>query len=248
ASNTLDQLLEEGHDAVLLALGLSRSVPLPGARRPREGVFGALELLRLVKHGGRRIRGTAAVLGGGNTAIDAALSALRAGAGDVFLVYRRSFAEMPAWPAERDAAVRAGVHFLVLTQPLDYVSDAEGRLSGLRVARTRLGAPDESGRRRPEVIPGTEHVLPCDVAVEALGQSVDEAVRAALTGVDFTRQGTVATRPGSLQTSRERVWAAGDLVNGGATVVQAVSEGMRAAREIHAFLTGTPHASVSASV
>lgn len=248
ASNTLDRLLTEGHDAVLLALGLTRSVPLPGASRPREGVFGALEFLRLVKHGGRRISGTAAVLGGGNTAIDAALSALRAGAGDVFLVYRRSFTEMPAWPAERDAAVRAGVHFLVLTQPLDYVSGAEGRLTGLRVARTRLGAPDESGRRRPEVIPGTEHALPCDVAVEAMGQSVDDAVRAALVGVDFTRQGTVAARPGSLQTSRERVWAAGDLVNGGATVVQAVSEGMRAAREIHAFLTGTPHGSVSASV
>lgn len=238
ASNTLDSLLKEGYSAVLLALGLTRSVPLPGASRPREGVFGALEFLRLAKHGGWRISGAAAVLGGGNTAIDAALSALRAGARDVYLVYRRSFAEMPAWPAERDAAVRAGVHFLVLTQPLDYVSDSAGRLTGLRVARTRLGEPDESGRRRPEVIPGTEHVLPCEVVVEALGQSVDDPVRAALSGVDFTRQGTVATRQGSLQTSRDRVWAAGDLVNGGATVVQAVAEGMRAAREIHASLAG----------
>lgn len=239
-SNTVDTLLAEGYSAVLLALGLTRSIPLPGAARPREGVFGALEFLRLVKHGGRRITGTAAVLGGGNTAIDAALSALRAGARDVCLVYRRSFAEMPAWPEERDAAVRAGVHFLVLTQPLDFVSDEAGRLTGLRVARTRLGEPDESGRRRPEVIPGTEHVLPCEVAVEALGQGVDGAVRAALAGIGFTRQGTVATRPGSLQTSRERVWAAGDLVNGGATVVQAVAEGMRAAREIHASLAGAP--------
>ena len=240
AGNTLDALFAEGFDAVLVAAGLTRSIPLPGAARPEEGVFGALEFLRRVKHGGARLEGSVAVLGGGNTAIDAALSALRAGARDVFLVYRRSFAEMPAWPEERDAAVRAGVHFLVLTQPLDYVSDEQGRLAGVKVARTRLGEPDESGRRRPETIPGTEHVLPCETAVEALGQAADEALRAALPGVEFTRHGTVATRPGTLETTRNRVWAAGDLVNGGATVVRAVAEGMRAAREIHAALMSTP--------
>lgn len=101
---------------------------------------------------------------------------------------------------------------------------------------TSGGAPDESGRRRPEVIPETEHMLPCETAVEAIGQSVYEAILAALPGVEFTRRGTVATRPGSLETTRARVWAAGDLVNGGATVVQAVAEGMRAAREIDAAL------------
>ncbi len=238
AAHTVDALFAEGFDAVLVAAGLSSSVPLPGAARPRAGVFGALEFLRRVKHEGARVSGAVAVLGGGNTAIDAALSALRAGAQDVYIVYRRSFAEMPAWPEERDAAVRAGVHFLVLTQPLDYVSDGNGRLAGVKVARTRLGAPDESGRRRPEAIPGTEHVLPCETAVEAIGQAIDDAVRAALPGVEFTRQGTVRVQPGTLQTTRERVWAAGDLVNGGATVVQAVAEGMRAAREIDAALKG----------
>jgi glutamate synthase (NADPH/NADH) small chain len=238
AANTVDTLFAEGFDAVLVAAGLSSSIPLPGAARPRAGVFGALEFLRRVKHEGAKVSGAVAVLGGGNTAIDAALSALRAGAQDVYIVYRRSFAEMPAWPEERDAAVRAGVHFLVLTQPLDYVSDENGRLAGVKVARTRLGAPDESGRRRPELIPGTEHVLPCDTAVEAIGQAIDDAVRAALPGVEFTRQGTVRVQPGTLQTTRERVWAAGDLVNGGATVVQAVAEGMRAAREIDAALKG----------
>lgn len=236
AAGTVDALFAEGFDAVLVAAGLTRSIPLPGASRPKEGVSGALEFLRRVKHEGARVAGAVAVLGGGNTAIDAALSALRAGAQDVYLIYRRSFVEMPAWPEERDAAVRAGVHFLVLTQPLDYVSDGAGRLVGVKVARTRLGAPDESGRRRPEVIPATEHMLPCETAVEAIGQSVDEAILAALPGVEFTRRGTVATRPGSLETTRARVWAAGDLVNGGATVVQAVAEGMRAAREIDAAL------------
>lgn len=236
-NHSLDSLLSEGFDAVLLAIGLTRSVELAASQRP-EGVHGALDFLRRVKHSGLRLNGTVAVLGGGNTAIDAALSALRAGARDVFLVYRRSFAEMPAWPEERDAAVRAGVHFLVLTQPLDYVSDGNGRLAGLRVVRTRLAEPDASGRRRPVPIPGTEHVLPCDAAVEALGQTVDPQLRQALAGVEFTQHGTVRTRPGTLQTSRDRVWAAGDIVNGGATVVEAVAEGMRAAREIHAALAG----------
>ena len=236
-SCSLDSLLAEGFHAVLLAIGLTRSVALESSVRP-QGVYGALDFLRRVKHGGERVEGAVAVLGGGNTAIDAALSAIRAGAQDVFLVYRRSFAEMPAWPEERDAAVRAGVHFLVLTQPLDYVAGADGRLAGLRVVRTRLGEPDASGRRRPAPLSGTEHVLPCDVAVEAIGQTVDETIRQALAGVEFTRQGTIRTRPGTLMTSRERVWAAGDIVNGGATVVEAVAEGMRAAREIHAALTG----------
>lgn len=236
-NHSLDSLLGEGFDAVLLAIGLTRSVELEASQRPA-GVWGALEFLRRVKHEGARADGAVAVIGGGNTAIDAALSALRAGARDVFLVYRRSFAEMPAWPEERDAALRAGVHFLVLTQPLDYVPDENGRLAGIRVVRTRLAEPDASGRRRPEPIAGTEHVLPCGTAVEAIGQTVDPALRQALVGVEFTRHGTVRTRPGSLLTSRDRVWAAGDIVNGGATVVAAVADGMRAAREIHAALAG----------
>ncbi|MGC8883264.1 MAG: FAD-dependent oxidoreductase [Bryobacteraceae bacterium] len=234
-NKSLDSLLAEGFDAVLLAVGLTRSVALEVGVRP-QGVYGALEFLRRVKHGGQRVQGAVAVLGGGNTAIDAALSALRAGAADVYIVYRRSFAEMPAWPEERDAAVRAGIHFLVLTQPLDYVSNGDGRLTGVRVVRTRLAEPDASGRRRPVPIAGTEHVMPCEVAVEAIGQSVDETVRQALAGVKFTEKGTIWTRPGTLMTSREHVWAAGDVVNGGATVVEAVAEGMRAAREIHAAL------------
>jgi NADPH-dependent glutamate synthase beta subunit-like oxidoreductase/2,4-dienoyl-CoA reductase-like NADH-dependent reductase (Old Yellow Enzyme family) len=234
---TLDQVLEEGYDAVLVALGLSESVPLPGARRPVSGVVGALEFLREVK-GGRKVSGAVLVLGGGNTAIDAALSAKRAGAADVSIVYRRSFAEMPAWPEERDQAIRAGVNFLILTQPLDYVTDEEGRLTGLKVIRTRLGAPGEDGRRRPEPLAGSEHLLPADLAVEAIGQRVGDELMAALTGVRLTRAGLVWTRKGTLETSREGVFAAGDIINGGATVVQAVAEGARAAREIDSYLKG----------
>ena len=239
-AGTLDDVLDEGFDAVLLAMGLSRSVALPGADRPREGAYGALDFLRHVKHHGGKVAGSVLVLGGGNTAIDAALSAKKAGAEDVAIVYRRSFAEMPAWPDERDAAMRGGVNFLILTQPLRYVTNQQGALTGIQVVRTRLGAPDASGRRRPENIPGSEHIIPCDLAVEAIGQSLEDKLRGALPGVEFTRSGLIATQPGSLATTRAKVYAAGDIVNGGSTVVQAVSEGTRAAREIHQSLCGTP--------
>jgi glutamate synthase (NADPH/NADH) small chain len=234
---TLDQVFGEGFDAALVALGLSDSVPLPGAEKPSSGVEGALEFLRTTK-AGRRVSGTVLVLGGGNTAIDAALSAKLAGAMDVSIVYRRSFTEMPAWPEERDQAIRAGVNFLILTQPVDYVTDAGGRLRGLKVIRTRLGPPGADGRRTPEPSPGSEHVLPADLVVEAIGQRVSEELQAALPGVRLTRAGLVWTKEGTLETSREGVFAAGDIVNGGTTVVQAVAEGARAAREIDAYLKG----------
>jgi len=244
-AGTLDDILDEGFDAVLLAMGLSRSVALPGADRPKSGVVGALEFLRQVKHHGQKVSGTVLVLGGGNTAIDAALSAKHAGASDVAIVYRRSFAEMPAWPDERDAAMRAGVNFLILTQPLQYIPNWDDVLTAVEVVRTHLGEPDASGRRRPENTPGSEHLIPCDLVVEAIGQVLDEHLRDALPGVEFTRSGRIVTRPGSLATSREKVYAAGDIVNGGSTVVQAVAEGTRAAREINQQLCGAPLVSIS---
>lgn len=236
ASLTLDQIQDEGFDAVLVALGLSKSVGL-GPQRPASGVVSALDLLARIKSG-ERVEGGVLVLGGGNTAVDAAVSAKLAGAGDTAIVYRRSFEEMPAWPAERDAAIRAGVNFLILTQPLEYLTDAEGRLTGLKVIRTRLGAAGEDGRRKPEAIPGSEHTLPADLVVEAIGQQAGDDIRRALEGVEFTRQGLVKTSPGSSETTRAMVFAAGDLVNGGTTVVRAVAEGRDAAIEISARLTG----------
>lgn len=232
----LDDIVKEGFEAVLLAPGLSASVSLNAAEKPKSGVRSALEFLVATKRG-ERVSGSVMVLGGGNTAIDAALSAKRAGASDVSIVYRRSFAEMPAWPDERDAAIRGGVNFLILTQPSGYVSDEQGRLTGLRVVRTRLGAPDASGRRRPEEIAGSGHVIPCDLVVEAIGQRADAPLQESLTGVEFTRAGLIKTEQDSLATSRPGVFAAGDIVNGGATVVQAVAEGIRAAREIDGYIT-----------
>lgn len=230
-----EQLLGEGFAAVVVALGLRSSVPLPGAKRPASGVLGALDFLAQAKQGWK-VRGAVLVLGGGNTAMDAALSARQAGADEVAVVYRRSFAEMPAWPEERDRAIQAGIPFLTLTAPLDYVCAGDGRLAGLRVVRTRLGAPDERGRRTAEPIPGTEHTLPAQWIIEALGQRMEPALAEALPGIRLDARGCIVTQPGSFQTSRPGVFAAGDIVNGGSTVVQAVAEGVQAARETHDYL------------
>jgi NADPH-dependent glutamate synthase beta subunit-like oxidoreductase len=142
---------------------------------------------------------------------------------------------MPASPEERDLAIRSGVHLLILTAPLGYAVDGDGTLAGLMAARTRLGAPGLDGRRKPEIIKGSEHMLPADLIVEAIGQQLAPEVADALPGVRLTENGLVWTRSGTLETSRSGVFAAGDVVNGGTTVVQAVAEGAKAARQIHAF-------------
>jgi glutamate synthase (NADPH/NADH) small chain len=230
---TLEDLRKE-YDAVFLAIGLGEGQSLGQAA----GVEPALKFLREAKS--RRRTGVperVAVLGGGNTALDAALTARRLGARDVYLVYRRSFTEMPAWREERDAFLAAGGHVLILTQPLGYVSDERGRLTGVRIARTELGAPDQSGRRKPVVIPDSESVLPVGLAVEALGSSVSEELRAALRPLEFTREGFLAVRPDSCFTGTPKVYAGGDLVNGGTTVVQGIADGQRAAAEIDAALS-----------
>ena len=197
------------------------------------GVVDALGFLREVKAGRiAAVPAKVAVLGGGNTAIDAAVTARRLGAPDVYVVYRRSLAEMPAWPEEREQFIRRGGHLLILTQPLGYVADGDGRLRGLRIARTELGSPDASGRRAPRVVPDSESVLEVGLVIEALGQGLSGPLREALEGLALTRHGLVATQPDSLATSLAGVYAGGDLVNGGTTAVRGIAEGMRAAEEI----------------
>jgi NADPH-dependent glutamate synthase beta subunit-like oxidoreductase len=126
------------------------------------------------------------------------------------------------------------VHFIVLTQPLEY-NAKDGRLTGVRVCPTRLGEPDRSGRRRPEPVTASAYDLAMDIVVEAIGQTAPEDLAQALPGVAM-KNGLIQTNDGTLATSRPRVFAGGDLVRGPATVVAAVADGMRAAREIDAFL------------
>jgi len=226
--------LRQDFDAVFLGLGLTGSTSLGEA----DGVVDALAFLRSAKNGAcRAVPSRVAVLGGGNTAMDAASTAKRLGALDVYVVYRRSFNELPAWPEERDRCLKAGVHFLILQQPVEYLTDAGGRLTGVKMARTELGDPDASGRRRPVVVPGSETVLAVGLVIEAIGQGLSDEVRSALAaGVELTDKGLVKTRNGSTATSAPGVYAGGDLVNGGTTAVQGVAEGMRAAEEIERML------------
>jgi NADPH-dependent glutamate synthase beta subunit-like oxidoreductase/2,4-dienoyl-CoA reductase-like NADH-dependent reductase (Old Yellow Enzyme family) len=231
----LDGILAEGFDAVLIALGLNQSVPLPCTKRPVSGVIGGLEFLARVKDG-EKVSGTVLVLGGGNTAIDASVAAKAAGAPDVSILYRRSFMEMPAWPQERERAIKAGINFLILTQPLEYITDGDGKLTGIKVIRTRLGEPGLDGRRSPKPVPGSEHVLTADLVVEAIGQGVSDVLKSALVGVEFNPNGLIRVEHGTFRTTLERVFAAGDIVNGGTTVVQAVAEGADAAHEMDRWL------------
>ncbi|MCX8156770.1 MAG: FAD-dependent oxidoreductase [Verrucomicrobiae bacterium] len=244
--HSLDYWLAQGYHGVVLAPGLGQSAPGLKGPRPKSGVEGALEFLARLKQGAK-VSGTVLVLGGGNTAMDAAVSALKAGADDVLVIYRRSLQEMPAWPQEREHAIHCGVAMLSLTLPLEYVVDESGHVCGVKVVRTRLGPQDASGRRAPLPIAGTEHVIPGNWVVEAFGQRLDSNLRQALQDVRLTEQGLIWTRPGSLQTSRPGVFAAGDAVNGGTTVVQAVAEGMRAAMELDGWLRQPTTAAAGAS-
>ncbi len=236
AGFTLDDLLAEGFDAMVLAMGVGGGASL-AAGEPPAGVIAAATFLRqMAGNIEQTCPPRVAVLGGGNSAADAAVCAKARDAQDVYLLYRRSYEQMPAWPNERQAVLAAGVHLMLLCQPSGYQTDPTGRLSGVRIVRTELGAPAPDKRRRPVAIAGSEFVLPVDMAIEALGERAEASLAAALPGVRMTEEGLVAADADTLATSRPGVWAAGDIVNGGTTVVQAVAEGRRAAEQIDAHL------------
>jgi NADPH-dependent glutamate synthase beta subunit-like oxidoreductase/2,4-dienoyl-CoA reductase-like NADH-dependent reductase (Old Yellow Enzyme family) len=225
--------LRADFDAVLLAIGLTSSTGLDDQAAP-PGVVDALSFLRQAKRNEvQSLPNRVAVLGGGNTAMDAASTARRLGAADVYVVYRRSFSEMPAWPQEREHFLSMGGHFLVLTQPLGYVKGPDRAITGVRICRTELGEPDASGRRRPITVPGSESVLNVGLAIEAIGQRLDPVLRQELAAIQFTRDGRIALlAKDSFATSLPGVYAAGDIVNGGTTAVQGIAEGLKAAMEI----------------
>jgi len=235
---TLDDVLAEGFDAAVLAMGLGGHVSLADKGAPAShGVIDAGDFLRQMNANPTHACGPrVAVIGGGNTAMDAASMAAQRGADDVFLVYRRSYKQMPAWPGERDAALRAGVHFMLLCQPKRYVINQAGQVNGVEVLRTELGEPDASGRRSPAGAPGSEYVLPVDLVIEAIGETPGPGLAETLSGVDMA-DGLVSVDADTLATSRPGVYAAGDMVNGGATVVRAVAQGRIAGGQASVFLS-----------
>jgi NADPH-dependent glutamate synthase beta subunit-like oxidoreductase len=235
------KLLQQGFRAVFLSPGLWSAQRLKPGAPPIEGVYSSVAYLSALREErfaglGREVAGhIVAVIGGGSVAMDCAVSSLKLGAQDVYLIYRRSYAQMPAEPEERVAALELGVHFLLLNQPLDYVAE-KGRLRAVRLVRTRLGEPDASGRRRPVQIPGSEWELPAEVVVEAIGNRVDES---AAWGAGLTTGGDelIVVDPETGETSVKGIYAGGDIVRGPALVVEAVQDGKVAARAIRRALS-----------
>jgi NADPH-dependent glutamate synthase beta subunit-like oxidoreductase len=238
------KLLDSGYQAVFLAPGLWGAERLPAKARAKgvdtrgvytRGVYTSVDFLAALREErfeelARQVKGKAvAVIGGGSVAMDCAESAFKLGARDVYLVYRRSYAQMPAEEDERQTAQSLGVHFLLLNQPTGYLTDGSGRVKGLRLVRTRLGEPDVSGRRRPVEVKGSAWTLEVSVVVEAIGNRPDPADWSGLVKVDG--RGLVAAGA-SKRTSARRVYAGGDLVRGPALVVEAVQDGKLAARAI----------------
>jgi NADH-quinone oxidoreductase subunit F len=243
---TLDELRAQGYDAIFLAIGAWKSTPLgvPGEDLP--GVIHAIDLLREVNLSvlapGREaptVGERVAVIGGGNAAIDAARTALRLGAKEVNLVYRRTRDEMPALPREVEEAIREGVRMHYLTLPTRVVGTAE--VEGLECLRMELKGYDANGRRRPVPVSGSEFVLPVDTVVVAVGQSIDPA---AAREVETDRAGRVVADPRTLATSVPGVYAGGDAASGPSTFIDAIAQGLRAAQMIDEQVRGVPPARV----
>jgi dihydropyrimidine dehydrogenase (NAD+) subunit PreT len=225
-----------GADAVFLAIGMGPDVDVGYPGDDLAGVWESLRFVEALKTGcppavGRR----AAVIGGGNTAIDMAREALRLGADEVTVLYRRTEAEMPAYPHEVEEAREEGVRFEWLVSPVRFVGAAH--LEGVECLRMELGAPDESGRRRPEPVPGSEFLVPVDTVVKAIGQQPRAEFLGWIDGLEL-RHGLVEVDPETGRTGNPKFFAAGDATNGGATAVEAVRGAKLAARAIDEWLGG----------
>jgi glutamate synthase (NADPH/NADH) small chain len=243
---TIDELFELGFDAVFIGTGagLPRFMRIPGENLG--GIYSANEFLirvNLMKAYtfpeydtpikiGKRV----AVIGGGNVAMDSARSALRLGAEEVWIVYRRSKKEMPARLEEIKNAEEEGIKFKFLTTPVKFLGDKSGWITGMECIAMQLGEPDESGRRRPIPIEGSEFVIEVDAVVIAIGQTPNPVIQRTTKGLQTTRWGTIVVNEKTGKTSRKRVYAGGDVVSGAATVISAMGAGKKAARSIHRSL------------
>lgn len=237
-----EKLLKEGYSAVFLAPGLWEAETLKPRAKPIDGVYSSVDFLSALRDGRfkemvNRIEAkTVAVIGGGSVAMDCIGSAQKIGAKDIYLIYRRSYAQMPAEPDERIEALETGVHFLLLNQPVDFVTDRSKRLKGVKLVRTRLGSPDASGRASPKPVKGSEWVLDCDVLVEAIGNKPAGESTRWYPRVKVDDHQLIKSNAKTGQTSVKGVFAGGDIVRGPGLVVQAVSDGKVAARAIKQFL------------
>ncbi len=252
---TVDELFEEGYEAIFLGsgAGLPRFMGIPGEQL--KGVFSANEyltrtnLMKAYKQDSATpmIRGgKVAVVGGGNVAMDAARTALRLGADEVYIVYRRSMDELPARKEEVEHAIEEGVKFYLLQNPVEILGyqnpddrrdPQNGWVKGMKVIRMELGEPDEKGRRRPVEIPGSEYELEVDTVIMSIGTSPNPLLKQTTPGLETTRHGCIVVNEEDCATSKEGVYAGGDAVTGAATVILAMGAGKSAAKAMDEYIT-----------
>jgi len=244
--HTVDELLADGYDAIFLGTGagLPMFMNIPGENY--NGVYSANEFLtrtNLMKAYkfpdydtpimiGKHV----AVVGAGNVAMDSARCALRLGADEVHIVYRRTKAEAPARAEELENAEEEGIQFHFLTNPIEILGTEKGWVRGIRLQKQELGEPDASGRPRPVPIAGSEYEMPVDMVVMALGTRPNPMVFTDTPDLERTRHGTVVANEGTGRTKKKPIWAGGDIVTGAATVISAMGAGKRAAADIDAWL------------
>ncbi len=242
---TIDELIDRGFDAVFVGTGagLPRFMRIPGENLG--GIYSANEFLirvNLMKaymfpeyDTPIRVGKKVAVIGGGNVTMDSARCSLRLGA-EVWIVYRRSRKEMPARLEEIENAEEEGIRFRFLTVPVRFLGDERGWVKGMECIKMRLGEPDESGRRRPVPIEGSEFLMDVDTVVIAIGQTPNPIIQRTTKGLKTTRWGTIIVNDGTGKTSKKGVYAGGDVVSGAATVISAMGAGKKAARSIHRYV------------
>ena len=249
-SVTLDELMRiEGYDAVFVATGagLPQFLGIPGEHC--NGVYSANEFLTRINlmraynpeeydEPVYDCRGKdVIVVGGGNTAMDAVRTAKRLGAKSATLVYRRSEAEMPARLEEVHHAKEEGIEFRMLTNPVEFIGDEKGWLTGAKCVRMELGEPDASGRRRPVAVQGSEEVLPASVVIIGVGTTANPLVQSTTPDLKTNQRNYIVADQQTMRTSKRGVFAGGDIVTGGATVILAMGAGRKAASSIHDYLT-----------
>jgi len=244
--DTIDELLEQGFDAIFIGTGagLPNFMGIEGENLI--GIYSANEYLtrsNLMRAFDEEnadtpiIRGkNIAVLGGGNTAMDAVRTGLRLGANNAYIVYRRSETEMPARIEEIHHAKQEGIQFHLLTTPIKFMGDDNGKVKAMELIKMELGEPDASGRRRPIPIDGSNYIMEVDLVVVAIGNSSNPLVQATTPGLDTNKRGNITVDEATMGTSRKGVYAGGDIVTGGATVILAAGAGKVAARAMHKYL------------
>lgn len=244
---SIDELFEQGYDAVYVGVGagLPRFMNIPGENLV--GILSANEyltranLMKAYKFPevdtpipmGKNV----VVLGAGNVAMDAARTAMRLGADSVKIVYRRSREEMPARVAEIHHAEEEGIEMFLLTNPTKYIGNDKGRLTGMECLKMELGEPDDSGRRRPVAIDGSEFEIECDLCIVAVGSGANPLLTSETPDMELNKWGNVVADEKTGKTTKKGVWAGGDIVTGAATVILAMGAGREAADSIHDYLT-----------